>query len=147
MQLNIKKMGKIRVTENDLKRIIRESVQNVIGLDEGWQPWMPPQQEQGAAVKVPLATNDQIDARNAKNSAALTAWNKLGTIGQIKTIQRLAGIPEAQCDGKIGPQTLAMVYIALSKGKAGEAINSDDLNQSTFRSGKRGTYTPISHNE
>jgi hypothetical protein len=140
-------MAKIKITENELKQIIRESVNSVIGLNEDWQPWTPPQQGQGAGVRAPLAPNDQIDARNAKNSAALTAWNNLGTIGQIKAIQRLAGIPAAQCDGKIGPQTLAKVYIALSKGKAGEAINGDDLNQSSFRSGKPGTYTPISHNE
>ena len=140
-------MAKIHVTEEELKQLIRESVENAISMNENFTGYPMPQPQQQPSVKSPLAPNDQIDARNAKNSGALAAWNKLGTVGQIKTIQRLAGIPAAQCDGKIGPQTLAKVYIALSKGKAGEAINADDLSQSSFRPGKTGTYTPISHNE
>ena len=142
-------MAKIRITENELKQIIRESVDNVIastgnGVGPYWKgnPLPDGAEKDYPTGSGPQLTRGQVDTVNTNATNALTAWKKLGTVGQIKTIQRLAGIPAAQCDGRIGPQTLAKVYIALSKGKAGEAINADDLSKSSFQPGKTGTYAP-----
>ncbi len=142
-------MAKLKVTENELKKIIRESVETVLNED-GYQGFtgnfrqgFTPEQPAAPAVNGPAATAGQVSDRNTANSNALTAWKKLGTVGQVKLIQKLAGIPEAQCDGKIGPQTLAKVYIALAKGRTGASVDADALNQSSFRPGRVGTYTPI----
>ena len=171
-------MARIRITENELKQIIRESV--IRAINEDWQPFytaptnkfsatderfLPhddsspsqsatPSQQSTATTRnnhpesrPPLISNQEIDNKNAANSGALNSWKKLGTVGQIRLIQKLAGIPASQCDGRIGPQTLAKVYIALSKGKSGEGIiDSTALSNSSFMPGRQGTYTPISHN-
>ena len=137
-------MAKLKVTENELKKIIRESVEKV--LNEDFEGQWKPEQPAAPAVNTPLETPDQVASRdaaaNTANSGALNAWNKLGTVGQIKEIQKLAGIPAAQCDGRIGPQTLAKVYIALAKGKSGMSVDANALSNSNFRPGRAGTYTP-----
>ena len=138
-------MAKLKVTENELKKIIRESVEAVLNEDFEGQ-WKPEPQPASPQVNAPVETPDQVASRNAAantaNSGALNAWNKLGTVGQIKEIQKLAGIPAAQCDGKIGPQTLAKVYIALAKGKSGMSVDANALSNSNFRPGRAGKYTP-----
>ena len=137
-------MAKLQISENELKQIIRESVKNVINEDGGFMYTPPaapagndpigpgPSITQGQAAE----RRAQADTRNAVANAALSSWNKLGTVGQIKTIQRLVGIPEKECDGKIGPQTLGKIYVALRKGQSG-------LENVNFRPGRTGTYTNI----
>ncbi len=137
-------MARIKVTENELKRIIRESIQNVINEDGDFTNYYQQLQnkttygndhiEPGAGL-----TPDQANTRNNVANAALSNWNKLGTVGQIRAIQRLVGIPEKECDGKIGPQTLGKIYVTLRtlQGQQSGLENVD------FRPGKAGTYTNI----
>ena len=142
-------MAKIQISESELKQIIRESVENVINEDGGFM-YTPPAAPSAQAGNAPIdshagvsITNNQAaerraqaDTRNAVANASLSSWNKLGTVGQIRAIQRLVGIPEKECDGKIGPQTLGKIYVALRKGQSG-------LENVNFRPGKMGTYTNI----
>jgi hypothetical protein len=133
-------MAKIQISESELKHIIRESVENVINEDGGFM-YTPPAAPSAQAGNDrigpgPSLTQDQAKTRNATANAALSSWNKLGTVGQIRAIQRLVGIPEKECDGKIGPQTLGKIYVALRKGQSG-------LENVNFRPGKMGTYTNI----
>lgn len=133
-------MAKIRITENELKQLIRESVENVVNEDYGVPNYFEAYKQQAQAQQAgneriapgPTITRSQADARNATVNAALSNWNKLGTIGQIKEIQKLVG---ATPDGKIGPQTLGKIYVALQKGSG--------LEYADFRPGKAGTYTNI----
>lgn len=125
------------MSESELKQIIRESVKNVMNEDGGFM-YTPPAAPSAQAGNDrigpgPSMTRDQADARNAATNAALSSWNKLGTVGQIKTIQKLVG---ATPDGKMGPQTLGKIYVALRKGQSG-------LENVNFRPGKVGTYTNI----
>ena len=141
-------MAKIQITESELKQIVRESVETVINEGPSFQNYYQNLQQgfNPANTSIsghgPYVTHGQVDATNN----ALTTWNKLGTVGQVKEIQRLAGVPENECDGRIGPQTLAKVYIALRRGNTsvstGATINADDLNRASFRPGKVGTYNP-----
>jgi hypothetical protein len=133
-------MAKIKISESELRQIIRESVENIINEDGGFMytpPAAPSAQPGNDRIgRGPSMTRDQADVKNATSNAALSSWNKLGTVGQIRAIQRLVGIPEKECDGKIGPQTLGKIYVALRKGQSG-------LENVNFRPGKMGTYTNI----
>jgi hypothetical protein len=133
-------MAKIKMSESELRQIIRESVENVLNEDGGFMStpptmWTPPTAQAGndRIGPGPSLTRNQADAMNAEANAALTAWNKLGTVGQIREIQKLVG---AYPDGKMGPQTLGKIYIALKNRKSG-------LENVNFRPGKSGTYTNI----
>ena len=132
-------MAKIQITENKLKQIIRECVENVINEESTFPNYyeMYKQQENNPANQTLDGTNvtmtrKQADERNAEVNNALSSWNKLGTVGQIREIQKLVG---ATPDGKLGPQTLGKIYIALTK--------NNPLQHASFRSGKQGTYNNI----
>lgn len=133
-------MAKIKISESELRQIIRESVENIINEDGGFMytpPAAPSAQPGNDRIGPgPSMTRNQADVKNVTTNAALSSWNKLGTVGQIRAIQRLVGIPEKECDGKIGPQTLGKIYVALRKGQSG-------LENVNFRPGKMGTYTNI----
>lgn len=130
-------MAKIRINEDELKQIIRESVENVINQDNNfpnyYNQYKAQQAKDDRIGPGPSLTRNQADAMNTEANAALTAWNKLGTVGQIREIQKLVG---AYPDGKMGPQTLGKIYIALKNRKSG-------LENVNFRPGKSGTYTNI----
>jgi hypothetical protein len=134
-------MAKVRINENELRKIIRESIQNVINEDNVpnyYEEYYGNRQPSGQDPIDPRApgvslTRDQADAKNAAANAALSSWNKLGTAGQIKAIQQLVG---ATPDGKMGPQTLGKIYVALRNGKSG-------LESVDFRPGRAGKYTNI----
>jgi hypothetical protein len=127
-------MAKLQISENELKQIIRESVKNVINEDGGFM-YTPPAAPAGndRIGPGPSMTRDQANTRNNVANAALSSWNKLGTVGQIKAIQKLVG---ATPDGKMGPETLGKIYVALRKGQSG-------LENVNFRPGRAGTYTNI----
>lgn len=130
-------MAKIQISESELRQIIRESVENVINEDGGFM-YTPPAAPSAQAGNDrigpgPSLTQDQAKTRNATANAALSSWNKLGTVGQIRAIQKLVG---ATPDGKMGPETLGKIYVALRNGNSG-------LENVNFKPGKAGTYTNI----
>jgi len=130
-------MAKIQISESELKQIIRESVEGVINEDGGFM-YTPPAAPSAQAGNDrigpgPSMTRDQANTRNNVANSALSSWNKLGSIGQIKAIQKLVG---ATPDGKMGPETLGKIYVALRNGNSG-------LENVNFRPGKAGTYTNI----
>ena len=135
-------MARMRISENELKKIIRESIEKVVNEDNTFPNTYAQLNQQFNQSNAgderigpgPSLTRAQADARNAITNAALSNWNSLGTVGQIKAIQNLVG---AKPDGKLGPETLGKIYVALRKG---ENHNLDYVN---FRPGKKGTYTNI----
>ena len=68
----------------------------------------------------------------------MNAWNNLGTVGQIKVIQELVG---ATPDGKIGPQTLGKIFVALKKNSG--VINPRYMREVTWEKGKPGIYQNV----
>lgn len=139
-------MAKILVTESKLKQIIRESIESLLNEDgdlmwnsgqlwNGGQYRPQPDPNDQPLGPAPASTQNQINQRNQAANASLNAWNKLGTVGQIKAIQQLVG---ATPDGKIGPQTLGKIFMALNK-KSGE-INPADMGGVNWVKGKQGTY-------
>lgn len=66
----------------------------------------------------------------------LKKWNALGRINQIKAIQAAAGIPKEEQDGKIGPQTLGMIFRALGQNVYG--VNGANLKNANWRYNKPG---------
>jgi len=146
-------MSKVRITENELKQIIRESVENVInsmneGEDSfGWNPGYAANPQTNHV----LATNDQMADRARENhefnqgaNTSLQRWNSLGTVGQLKVIQQLVGIPAAQCDGKLGPQTLGAILMKVTNGQEVNTpkgtIYPKYLTGTKWNYGKPGTY-------
>lgn len=135
-------MARVQVSEKRLKSIIRECVENVLNEDSFPDFYGQTFQRSNDPADEPIMPNApgasltraQADVRNVKTNAALSSWNALGTVGQIKAIQNLVG---AKPDGKLGPETLGKIYVALRKG---ESHNLDYVN---FRPGKKGTYTNI----
>lgn len=116
-------MAKIKVTEGELKQLIRESVENILN-----------EAAPGSGVLLPA---DDINARNDATTSALSTWKALGTVGQIKEIQKLVG---ATPDGKMGPQTLAKIFIKLG-GNA--QVPGNALNGANFgKPGRPGNFTP-----
>lgn len=130
-------MAKIQISESELRQVIRESVENALNEDGGFMytpPTAPSAQAGNDRIGPgPSLSRNQANAQNAAANSALSSWNKLGTVGQIKAIQKLVG---AVPDGKIGPQMLGKIYVALRNGKSG-------LNNVNFRPGRDGTYTNI----
>lgn len=150
-------MAKIKITENELKQLIRESVEGV--LEEATpNTWNGPVQIPGTAptpgntTRVPYATPNQMADRERENyefnqgaNTSLQRWNNLGAVGQLKVIQQLAGIPAAQCDGKLGPQTLGTIFMKLANGQQVSTpqgiIYPQYLGKTKWNYGKPGTYT------
>lgn len=138
-------MAKIQITESELKQIIRESVGNVLDEIENGNAFtnltytkqvpgtnMPPNLPAGYNLMTPDAQKNAVTQKNAAINSTLTWWNNLGTIGQIKEIQKLVGLTGKDVDGKIGPQTLAYIYRALK--------TDSELAQAEFKRGKQGVY-------
>lgn len=149
-------MAKIQVNETQLKNLIKESVEKILNEQGEFSTATPDWTQQAnpnSNIRVPMATQQQLDARaadrarevyqqNNEANASLDRWNKLGTIGQIKAIQQLVG---AEQDGKLGPQTLGKIFMALGKRQqittpAG-VIYPDAMKNVKWGYGKQGTYT------
>lgn len=82
-------------------------------------------------VKAPLKPGYDPNTRNE-----LEKWNALGRINQIKAIQAAVGIPQDEQDGKIGPQTLGMIFRALGKNVYG--VNGANLKNANWKYNKPG---------
>ena len=107
------------------------------------------QQGQAATTQQNQASNDYdslirqrnntlINKQNRLANASLNAWNNLSTVEQIKVIQKLVyAIP----DGKIGPQTLGKIFMALNQ-KSGE-IDPRYMREVSWEKGKPGIYQNI----
>ena len=157
---------KTTITESQLKKIILESTKKAIsenysgyanisqntqqggksagyvGRQNGWV-----QQETMPGEVGILPTQDEIDKENANTQQSLQVWNSLGMAGQLAEIQKLLGLPANECDGKLGPQTLGKLLLALGSGKTittpKGGIAVDSLKTANFAYGKRGTYQQI----
>ena len=178
-------MAKIRITESELRNLIRESIENIFeqgtGDGQGWKGAAPswngnyapspspvgdgvkdPQgavntrtqakPEQTAPVSRKPATvgrdgkyTDALDQdtheRDVATQNAVNAWNSLGTVGQLKKIQAAVGLTGTEVDGRIGPQTLARIFIKIGNGQVVGGIDTKALGNVVFNYGKKGTYT------
>ncbi len=167
-------MSKIRITESELRRIIKESLEKLINEEGAANNYVssfdwrngeqdknyverPPEQPTSPATKQPVSSKGKMgpngdylskisrdaDKQNQAASIALAKWNSLGLRGQIQKVQEAVGIPPTECDGKVGPQTIGKIFVALGNGRIVGGIDTAALKHAQFTFNKEGKYKNI----